>query len=118
MYSRDIATFIMMVFFSVVTSRAAAEEVSADILFLHTLNEPIQLLPESAVFSTETISVDGRAGGFDFNSSQTTGSLQSMPSIYTRNTENNFYDSVECEGEGCAIPVALMALDFMLTNNQ
>lgn len=129
MLRRRIAILITMILFSSLTSSVVAAEVPISDLFLNTLNEPVLLLPESTVFSKESVSIDDRSSDTDASNMLITGSFQNMSSIYMSNTrffgkqfesnnKNNAYDGVECEGEECAVPVALMALDFMLTNNQ
>ncbi|MEH6534293.1 MAG: hypothetical protein V7735_23575 [Photobacterium frigidiphilum] len=129
MLRRKIAILITMILFSSLTISVVAAEAPISDLFLNTLNEPVLLLPESTVFFKERVSIDDRSRDTDASNMRITDSFQNMSSIYTSNTlffdkplesniKNNVYDGVECEGEECAVPVALMALDFMLTNNQ
>jgi hypothetical protein len=129
MLRRKVTIHITMILFSTLTSSVVAAEMPISALFLNTLNEPVLLLPESTVFSKESVVVDDRSRETDASNMLITDSFQNMSSIYTSNTQffdkqfesndkNNVYDGVECEGEECAVPVALMALDFMLTNNQ
>jgi hypothetical protein len=129
MLRRKIPILITMILFSSLTSSVVAAEAPISNLFLNTLNEPVLLLPESTVFFKESVLLDDRLRETDASNMQITDSFQNMSSIYMSNTrffdkqfesnnKNNVYDGVECEGEGCAVPVALMALDFMLTNNK
>ena len=129
MLRRKITILISMILFSSLTSSVVAAEMPISDLFLNTLNEPVLLLSESTVFFKERVSIDDRSRETDASNMLITDSFQNMSSIYTSNTrffdkqfesnnKNNVYDGVECEGEGCAIPVALMALDFMLSNKQ
>ncbi|MGF1877332.1 hypothetical protein L4D77_18665 [Photobacterium frigidiphilum] len=129
MLRRKITILISMILFSSLTSSVVAAEMPISDLFLNALNEPVLLLSESTVFSKESVLIDDRPRETDASNMLITDSFQNMSSIYTSNTrffdkqfesnnKNNVYDGVECEGEGCAIPVALMALDFMLSNKQ